>query len=281
MQVNLLQCQSSRKPAENLAFISAQLELLPRIPGELQLVVLPECALLFGGHEGEQLAYAGNGDETPLQQQLSALAVQHQVYLAAGTIPVASGDGRVYSRTYLFDDKGRVLGNYDKLHLFDVDVSDNTRHYRESDTFCPGNHLSVVDTPFGRIGLSVCYDLRFPDLYRALRQAGAQIILVPAAFTQVTGAAHWEVLLRARAIETQCYVLAAAQWGCHNQGGRETWGQSMIVDPWGQIMAQLPEGTGWLQARLDLDELHKIRSHMPVAQHNRFSLPVLLPPAKH
>ncbi|MDF0535244.1 carbon-nitrogen hydrolase family protein [Shewanella sp. A32] len=281
MQVNLLQCQSSRKPAENLAFINSQLEQLPRQPGEPQLVVLPECALLFGGHEGEQLAFAGKGDETPLQQQLAALAAKHQVYLAAGTIPVASGDGRVYSRTYLFDDKGQVLGDYDKLHLFDVDISDNTRNYRESDTFCPGNRVCVVDTPFGRIGLSVCYDLRFPDLYRALRQAGAQIILVPAAFTRVTGAAHWEVLLRARAIETQCYVLAAAQWGSHNQGGRETWGQSMIVDPWGRIVAQLPENTGWVQARLDMDELQKIRSNMPVSQHNRFSLPALLPPAKH
>lgn len=244
-------------------------------------MVLPECALLFGGHEGEQLAYAGHSDETPLQQQLSMMAAQHQVYLAAGTIPVASGDGRVYSRTYLFNDQGQVLGDYDKLHLFDVDVSDNTANYRESDTFCPGNRISVVDTPFGCIGLSVCYDLRFADLYRALRLAGAQIILVPAAFTRVTGAAHWEVLLRARAIETQCYVLAAAQWGSHNQGGRETWGQSMIVDPWGRIMAQLPAGTGWLQARLDLDELQKIRQQMPVSQHNRFSPPTLLSSAKY
>ncbi|MFQ6371842.1 carbon-nitrogen hydrolase family protein [Shewanella sp. YIC-542] len=280
MQVNLLQCQSSGNPAENLAFINTQLERLPRDSGEPQLVVLPECALLFGGHEGEQLSYAGQGDDTPLKRQLATLARQHQVYLAAGTIPVASGDGRVYSRCYLFDSQGQVLGDYDKLHLFDVEVGDNTRRYRESDTFCPGARVSVVDTPFGRIGLSVCYDLRFADLYRALRQAGAQIILVPAAFTRVTGAAHWEILLRARAIETQCYILAAAQWGQHQQLRRETWGQSMIVDPWGQIVAQRPSGTGWVQGRLDMQQLERIRRDMPLLQHNRFSLPALLPPAK-
>ncbi len=238
-------------------------------------MVLPECSLLFGGHESMQLAWAGEPGQSPLKRQLAELATQFQVFLLAGSIPVASGDGRVYSRCYLFNDQGQVLGDYDKLHLFDAEVTDGTGQYRESDTFCPGERISVVDTPFGRIGLAICYDLRFPDLFRALRLQGAEIIALPSAFTKVTGEAHWEVLLRARAIETQCFILAAAQWGQHNQGSRETWGQSMIVDPWGRILAQKAEGTGWVQARLDKAELTRVRSAMPVETHNRFLPPQL------
>ncbi len=235
--------------------------------------MLPECCLLFGGHESHQLQYAG--EDAPLKSALSALAKQYSLYLVAGTIPVSAGDNRVYSRTYLFDNLGQVLGDYDKIHLFDVEVSDNTKEYRESDTFCPGNKVSVIDTPFGKLGLAICYDLRFPDLFRAMRLAGAEIIALPAAFTKVTGEAHWQALIQARAIENQCYVLAAAQWGQHNQGGRETWGQSMVVDPWGQIKAQKMTGCGWVQAKLDRDEIVKIRQQMPVAGHNRFSEPQL------
>ncbi|GAB1112667.1 MAG: carbon-nitrogen hydrolase family protein [Shewanella algae] len=275
MQVSLLQCQSCREPEKNLQFIVSQLETLPRQDNEPQLVVLPECSLLFGGHESMQLAWAGEPGQSPLKRQLAELATQFQVFLLAGSIPVASGDGRVYSRCYLFNDQGQVLGDYDKLHLFDAEVTDGTGQYRESDTFCPGERISVVDTPFGRIGLAICYDLRFPDLFRALRLQGAEIIALPSAFTKVTGEAHWEVLLRARAIETQCFILAAAQWGQHNQGSRETWGQSMIVDPWGRILAQKAEGTGWVQARLDKAELARVRSAMPVETHNRFLPPQL------
>ncbi|MCH1924106.1 carbon-nitrogen hydrolase family protein [Shewanella sp. C32] len=277
MQVSLLQCQSSRKPDENLAFIQQQLEQLPRQAGEPQLVVLPECALLFGGHEGEQLAWSATDAPLNLTEALAALARQYQVYLVGGTVPAASGDGRVYSRSILFDDQGGIVGSYDKLHLFDVDVSDNTGSYRESDTFCGGDHLSVLPTPFGQLGLTVCYDLRFADLFRALRLQGAELIVVPAAFTKVTGAAHWEVLLRARAIESQCYILAAGQWGAHNQGGRETWGQSMIIDPWGRIVAQQASGIGWVQAPIDLSLVAKVRQDMPVCQHNRFAAPQLQP----
>ncbi|MCD8550067.1 MAG: carbon-nitrogen hydrolase family protein, partial [Shewanella xiamenensis] len=229
MRISLLQCQSSRDVSANLLFIESQLEELTR--ERLQwdkdaphLVVLPECSLLFGGHESQQLAYAGDSHLSPLKSALSALAARYCVYMVAGTIPALAEDGRVYSRCYLFDDKGDTLGQYDKLHLFDVDVADGTKQYRESETFCPGNHISVIDTPFGKIGLTICYDLRFPDLFRALRLAGAEIITVPSAFTKVTGEAHWQVLLQARAIETQCFILAAAQWGAHNEGSRETWG---------------------------------------------------------
>ena len=277
-----MQCQSSRDVSANLLFIESQLEELTR--QRLQwdkdaphLVVLPECSLLFGGHESQQLAYAGDSHLSPLKSALSALAARYCVYMVAGTIPELAEDGRVYSRCYLFDDKGDTLGQYDKLHLFDVDVADGTKQYRESETFCPGNHISVIDTPFGKIGLTICYDLRFPDLFRALRLAGAEIITVPSAFTKVTGEAHWQVLLQARAIETQCFILAAAQWGAHNEGSRETWGQSLVIGPWGEVIAEQKTGTGWVHADIDVAEVHSIRSKMPVAQHNRFTAPNLKP----
>ncbi len=239
--------------------------------------MLPECCLLFGGHESQQGEYLLNCglEESPLKSAMSDLAKKFNVYLVAGTIPVLAEEKRVYSRTYLFDSAGKVLGNYDKLHLFDVDVSDGTKEYRESDTFCPGDKISVIDTPFGKLGLAICYDLRFPDLFRAMREAGAELIALPAAFTKVTGAAHWQPLIQARAIETQCFILAAAQWGQHNRGSRETWGQSMIVDPWGRIMAEKMSGCGWVQATLDRSELEQIRQQMPVSEHNRFAPPQL------
>lgn len=275
MQVSLLQCQSSRDVAQNLVFIEQQLAQLPRQADELQLVVLPECALLFGGHESQQLQYAGDEDNSELKQQLAKLAAQFKVFLIAGTIPMRANDGRVFSRSYFFNDKGETLGSYDKLHLFDVDVADGTKTYRESDTFHPGNRITVIDTPFGKVGLSICYDIRFADLYRAMRLAGAEIIAVPSAFTKVTGEAHWQVLLQARAIETQCFILGAGQWGQHNQGSRETWGHSMIVDPWGRVVAQKAQGTGWVQATIDLQEQKNIRQQMPVVGHNRFNAPKL------
>ena len=275
MQINLLQCQSSQDVSKNLQYIESQLRQLPREEGEAQLVVLPECCLLFGGHESLQLEYAGDNQSTPFKTALADLARRYDIYLVAGSIPVAVGDGRVYNRTYLFDNQGQVLGEYDKIHLFDVDVSDGTKEYRESDTFCAGDKISVIDTPFGKLGLAICYDLRFPDLFRAMRLAGAELIALPAAFTKVTGEAHWHTLLQARAIENQCFILAAAQWGQHNQGGRETWGQSMVVDPWGRINAQKMTGCGWVQSKLDRDEMIKIRQQMPIASNNRFAEPKL------
>lgn len=278
MHISLLQCQSGRDVSANLLFIESQLEELKlerqqwgeEVP---HLVVLPECSLLFGGHERQQLAYGGDINQGPLKLALSTLAAKYRVFMVAGTIPARAQDDRVYSRCYLFDDKGDTLGQYDKLHLFDVDVADGIRQYRESETFCPGEHISVINTPFGKIGLSICYDLRFPDLFRAMRLAGAEIITVPSAFTKVTGEAHWQVLLQARAIETQCVILAAAQWGAHNQGDRETWGQSMVVGPWGDIIAERKTGTGWVHADIDLTLVHSLRRKMPVVQHNRFNEP--------
>lgn len=275
MQISLLQCQSSRDVLANLAFVDSQLKDLPREANEPQLVVLPECCLLFGGHESQQLEYAGSQHQSELKNALASMAKKYQVYFIAGTIPMPADDGRVFSRCYFFDDHGVTLGHYDKLHLFDVEVSDNTKTYRESDTFHPGDHISVIDTPFGKVGLAICYDIRFGDMFRALRLAGADYIALPSAFTKVTGEAHWQVLLQARAIETQCYLLGAGQWGQHNQGSRETWGHSMIVDPWGRVIAERATECGWVQAKVDLAELQRIRQQMPLMGHNRFREPQL------
>ena len=275
MNVSLLQCQSSIDINANLSFIESQLNQLKIESSQPHLVVLPECCLLLGGRETAQIAAAAPEQNHPLKQSLIDLSCRYQVYMVAGTIPVLADDGRIYSRSYLFAPDGQVLGQYDKLHLFDVDVADGTGRYRESDTFCPGSHICVVDTPMAKIGLAICYDLRFPELFRALTLAGAEVIVLPAAFTQVTGAAHWQVLLQARAIENQCFILAADQWGQHNQGKRHTYGHSMVVDPWGRVQACLPEGLGWLHTQLDLAELAKVRNSMPVQTHNRFAPPTL------
>ena len=238
-------------------------------------MVLPECVLLFGGHESQQLAALGSSPQNPLKQALSKIAKQYDVYLIAGSIPAKANDDKIFSRCYFFDNLGNTLGHYDKIHLFDVEVADGTKNYRESDTFCSGEQLTVVETPFGKIGLAICYDLRFPDLFQALRAQGADFIALPSAFTKVTGKAHWQTLVQARAIETQCYILAAGQWGKHASSRRETWGQSMIVDPWGEVLAQKPEGSGWIQARPDMERLQEVRQNMPVMAQKRFTLPTL------
>ncbi|PNQ88681.1 carbon-nitrogen hydrolase, partial [Pseudomonas gingeri NCPPB 3146 = LMG 5327] len=189
-----------------------------------------------------------------------------------GTLPLPPVDqpqAKANACSLLVDEQGETVARYDKLHLFDVDVADNRGRYRESDDYAHGSRVVVADTPVGRLGLSVCYDLRFPELYSELRQAGAELITAPSAFTAVTGAAHWDILIRARAIETQCYVLAAAQGGVH-PGPRETFGHAAIVDPWGRIVAEQDQGEAVLLAERDSTEQASIRARMPVASHRRF-----------
>jgi nitrilase len=163
----------------------------------------------------------------------------------------------------VFNPKGEQIARYDKIHLFDVDVGDAHSRYRESERFAPGTDIVVVDTPFGNVGLSICFDVRFPEHYLALRNAGAEILLVPAAFTYTTGKAHWEVLLRARAIEQQCYVIAANQCGWHDDK-RQTWGHSMVIDPWGDVMAQLNDTPGVVVVEIDLKGVAQRRAAMPL-----------------
>lgn len=243
--------------------------LLERLPATRPLLVqLPENAVVFGGREAVARVAEPLG-EGIIQDWFADQAQRRGIWLVVGSMPTRiEGSDKLHTSCLVYDDQGRRVACYHKLHLFDVDVADGHGRYRESDSFSPGNELCVVDSPFGRLGLSICYDLRFPELYRALRERGADILMVPAAFTQVTGKAHWLPLLQARAIENQCYVLAAAQVGDH-AGGRQTWGHSVILDPWGEICACLPKGEGLIVATLDNTRLDSVRRQMPVAQHAR------------
>ena len=245
-----------------------------------QLVLLPECFAAFGNRSLQAIAaaeYDGNG---PIRPFLAEQARSHGVWLVAGSIPLpAEAGGKPMACCLVVDDQGREVARYDKLHLFDVEVADNQRSYRESRDYGYGDSVVCIDTPVGRLGLSICYDVRFAELYQALRNAGAELIVVPSAFTAVTGAAHWEVLLRARAIETQCYVLAANQGGTH-ANGRETFGHSCLIDPWGEVTACLPRGEGVICGEIDLQHLQSIRGRMPVAGHRRFAPPGPILPAR-
>jgi predicted amidohydrolase len=233
-----------------------------------QLVALPEN-FAFLRREGEPIPCA-QGLDGEIVGTLCALAGRHRLWLLGGTFPEAvSGTERVYNTAVAVGPDGRLAAVYRKIHLFDVDLSaQGGLVYRESERVSPGSELSSVDTPFGVVGLSVCYDLRFPELYRALAARGARFLAVPAAFARETGRDHWEVLLRARAIENQAFVLAAAQVGDHG-GGRSSYGRSMIVDPWGLVIARAPDVPGPVLAECRLEDQDRIRLALPALRHRR------------
>lgn len=234
------------------------------------LVSLPEYFCFMGRSDGDKLAIRETEGVGPVQEFLSDQARRHGIYLAGGTLPLASPDPRrVFNTSLLYGPDGVVVARYDKIHLFSF--KRGAEAYDESVAIQAGAQTRAVDTPVGRIGLSVCYDLRFPELYRSLGEV--DLILAPAAFTYTTGKAHWETLLRARAIENQCYVLAAAQGGVH-PNGRRTWGHSMLVGPWGDIIDVLPEGPGLAGGNIDTQHLAEVRSALPALRHR-----VLSPPA--
>jgi predicted amidohydrolase len=237
-----------------------------------KLAVLPENFAAMGRRDVADIGRAEARGEGPVLPWLKLAARDLNLWIVAGTLPLPPDDqpgGKVTACSLLVDERGETVARYDKLHLFDVDVADSRGRYRESDDYAHGNNVVVVDTPVGKLGLTVCYDLRFPELYTALREAGAELITAPSAFTAVTGAAHWEILLRARAIETQCYVLAAAQGGIH-PGPRETFGHAAIIDPWGRVLAEQAQGEAVLLAERDSEEQASIRARMPVSNHRRF-----------
>ncbi|PKI13142.1 carbon-nitrogen hydrolase family protein [Colwellia sp. 12G3] len=229
------------------------------------LVVLPECCLYFGGQDREQLNLAkesASGNDLCLA--LGELAKKFHVYLVAGTVPILTASTNKFTNSScFFNPNGELIGQYDKIHLFDVSVSDGTKSYCESRYTQAGKEISVVNTEFANIGLSVCFDLRFPTLFQQLSKAGADIITVPSAFTRVTGQAHWQILLQARAIENQVYIIAAGQEGVH-ENGRETWGHSMIINPWGEIEQGIETGEGYISIDYHPEELTRIRQSMPL-----------------
>ncbi len=232
------------------------------------LVVLPENFALMPMKEADRLEIVETFGDGPIQKFLSSQAKEHGIWLVGGTIPLAAEDKRkIRPACLLFNDQGEQVARYDKMHLFDVSL-ENGEEYNESVNQEPGNHAVVVDTPFGRLGLAVCYDLRFPELFRRMLDQGAEIFAVPSAFTEITGKAHWEILVRARAVENLAYVIAAAQGGYH-VNGRETHGDSMIVGPWGLIHDRLPRGSGFVIADIDLKRMASIRNSLPSIQHRR------------
>ena len=275
MLVAAIQMNSTADRDANLACAGAL--LAQAAAAGAVLVVLPENFSFMGARERDKLAVAeADGADAPIQRFLASAARELGLWVVAGTVPLAVPDDpdRVYAACLVYDPQGRRAGRYDKIHLFDVEVAAaagaaGSERYRESASIARGGlRPSVVDTPAGKLGLSVCYDLRFPELYRRLVSAGAEMLCVPAAFTARTGEAHWELLLRARAVENQCYVIAPGQHGTH-AGGRATWGHSMIVDPWGEVIAQQASGDGVVLAPVDRGRLAQVRASFPALTHRR------------
>lgn len=260
-RVAAIQMASGPSVAANLAEAERLIEMAAAQGA--RLVVLPEYFVIMGKKETDKVAVREVEGKGPIQKFLSTMAKKHKIWLVGGSIPLeASAPEKVRNACLVYDDKGKMVARYDKIHLFGLDLGNE--HYHEETTIEPGDKVVVVETPFGRIGLSVCYDLRFPELYRAM--GDVDIIVVPAAFTETTGRAHWETLIRARAIENLAYVVAAAQGGYH-LAGRETHGNSMIVDPWGVVLDRLPRGSGVVIAGVNPAYQTSLRQSLPALTH--------------
>ncbi|WP_216165175.1 carbon-nitrogen hydrolase family protein [Polynucleobacter finlandensis] len=267
LQIASIQMISTPVLQENLDTANRLIEQAAKTGA--QLVVLPEYFCLMGLKDTDKVLARETLGSGPIQEQLAAMAKANDIYLVAGTIPLeAQSTSKVLNTTLVFNPQGERIGRYDKIHLFGFQTA--TERYEESETIEAGNTPSVLSIKINheewRFGLSICYDLRFPELYRSLGEVDCHII--PAAFTYTTGKDHWEILLRARAIENQCYVLSSAQGGTHiNQ--RRTWGNSMLIDPWGTVLANLPEGEGFISGVLSKDKLNEVRSKLPALKHRK------------
>ncbi len=251
-------------------------ELVRKAAGQgAELVLTPENTGLIEPIGRLRREKARDEDNHPVLAALREVARASGIWLLIGSLAidisrepgVPAGERRIANRSYLVDAAGRIVARYDKIHMFDVDLA-NGETYRESNAFRPGGQVIVAPTPWGRLGLTVCYDLRFPHLYRALAQAGAEFLAIPSSFTVPTGQAHWHILLRARAIENGCFVMAPAQWGEHAEG-RKTYGHSLIVDPWGEVLVDGGDGIGIASARIDPARVAEVRQMIPSLKHDR------------
>jgi predicted amidohydrolase len=243
--------------------------------GGAHFVLAPEYALMMDGSGRVMRERALDADGAPALPALQSLARELKVWLLIGSLTVRTDEARIANRSYLISDDGSVAATYDKIHMFDATLPDG-KVIRESSAYRPGDRAVVADTPWGRIGLTVCYDLRFPALFRALAQAGAQFISVPSSFQRQTGKSHWHALLKARAIENECFILAPAMCGDH-PGNRQTYGHSLIIDPWGEILAEAGEGVEVIYADIDPARVARVRGMIPSLEHDRAFQP---PPAK-
>ena len=264
-RVAAIQMVSEPEVAPNLA---AAARLVAQAAGEgARLVALPEFFCILGRHESDKVTVRERDGTGPIQDFLAQTALRNRVWLVGGTVPLECGDpARVRSACLVYDDSGRRIARYDKMHLFAYRTG--TENYDESRTIEPGAAPLAIESPFGRLGLSVCYDLRFPELYRHFERIDAWV--APSAFTATTGAAHWETLLRARAIENLCYIVAPAQGGLH-PNGRRTHGHTMIVDPWGEIVAERAEGEGFVLGEIDSARLAEVRQSLPALDNRRLA----------
>jgi deaminated glutathione amidase len=263
VKIAAVQMVSSPVVEENIA--TARRLITQAAQQGAQLVLLPEYWPIMGMTDVDKVAHAEQFDAGPIQAFMAAIAREQRIWLVGGTLPMSAPEpDKVLNTTMVYDPDGEHVIRYDKIHLFSFTKGEES--YDEARTIVHGTRVAAFDAPFGRVGLSVCYDLRFPELYRAMGECS--LILMPAAFTYTTGKAHWEILLRARAIENQCYVLAAAQGGQH-PNGRRTWGHSMLIDPWGEIKAILPEGEGIVVGEIDVGHMQRVRENLPALKHRK------------
>ncbi|ACT50493.1 MULTISPECIES: carbon-nitrogen hydrolase family protein [Methylovorus] len=261
VRVAAIQMASGPNVSANLSEAERLIEIA--VAQGAKLVALPEYFAIMGIRDTDKVAAREKEGSGPIQRFLSKIAKKHEIWLIGGSIPLESStEDKVRNACLVFDDKGKQVARYDKIHLFGLDLGNE--HYREETTIEAGDKVVVLDSPFGKIGLSICYDLRFPELYRAMKEV--DIIVVPSAFTETTGKAHWESLVRARAIENLSYVIAPAQGGYH-ASGRETHGNSMIVDPWGVVLDRLPRGSGVVIASVNAGYQASLRGSLPALKH--------------
>ncbi|SFP36973.1 carbon-nitrogen hydrolase family protein [Sphingomonas rubra] len=270
MKIALLQMTAGIDPRANAATLKAAVRAAAA--NGAAMLFTPEMSGLIDRDRARAAASITREEDDPVLRAVRDAAAEAGLWVQLGSLAVRRADGRLANRGFVIDDSGNVRARYDKMHLFDVDLPTGER-WRESDSYAPGEQAVVAETPIGRIGLSICYDLRFPDLYGTMSNAGATLLSVPAAFTRPTGAAHWHVLLRARAIETGCFVVAAAQTGVH-EDGRETYGRSLVVDPWGEVLLDMGEEPGLGYATLDPAVLATVRARVPVLAHRRAIPPI-------
>ncbi len=268
-RIAAIQMCSTDNVATNLA--QAKQYIQQAVEDGARLIVLPENFAIMGLHPEDKVKYKEVFGQGMIQDFLHQQASQNNVWIVGGTLPLAvpQYDEKVYASSLVFNDVGECVARYDKIHLFDIALHAEKEIHQESQTISPGQNIIVFDSPLGKCGLAICYDIRFPELFRAMQEKGAELIVLPSAFTVPTGKAHWDILIRARAIENQVYMIAAAQTGVHaNQ--RKTYGHSMIVNPWGSVSAVLKDDRGVVCADIDLKFLHQLRRDFPVLNHKKY-----------